>query len=253
MRMNPENLWARGTQAGKDWSGKYEHGLHDMNASLLNPRRPWYQLQAGDRRIGQNGLVASQYGQMKPYIGGLYVFMPLPQEADLETFFILNGLAKDPASPQAFKDSMRWRGHRLTRIKYAQERDMAIKYWDVGSLQGPGRVKITMGGYGGKADYKKNPEDTVYATANSADIAKRRQLATQYRSILKDEPDAEYNEVIITYRSHGNPNRGSRFPVYATMAKSKTGLIVDAAQRLVITSAGTLETVSQEVFARDYR
>jgi hypothetical protein len=149
MRMDPANLWKRGTQVGKNWSGKYEHGLHDMNASLLNPRRPWYQLKAGDGRIGQNGLVESQYGQMKPYIGGLYVFMPLPQEADLEIFFILNGLAKTTASPEWFKDSMRGRGQRLTRIKFAQERDMAVKYWDVGTLQGLGRVKITMGGSAG--------------------------------------------------------------------------------------------------------
>jgi hypothetical protein len=253
MRMDPANLWKRGTQVGKNWSGKYEHGLHDMNASLLNPRRPWYQLKAGDGRIGQNGLVESQYGQMKPYIGGLYVFMPLPQEADLEIFFILNGLAKTTASPEWFKDSMRWRGQRLTRIKFAQERDMAVKYWDVGSLQGLGRVKITMGGVGGLADYKTNPEDTKYAPATSVDIAKRRELVTRYRTILKDGADAQYNEVIIAYRSHGNPNRGSRFPVYATMASSKTGLIVDAAQRQVITSAGALETVSQEVFARDYQ
>jgi hypothetical protein len=262
MRTNPTNFYtpsedAIGIRIGG--SKKYDLGLHDLCASLLNPRRPWYQNPPRDDFVDPWGTMSwkpgplnaslqkSTFGQMKPYPGATYAFMPLPEELDLETFFILTGMIKGQPCPERFKNMLHYFSSMLTRIQYAQNRDMGTGYRDLGFEDNLGRMKLKMG-QTGLADYKTNRGDTTYAPVTEIDVARRRELAVRYRSILKDETNSPYNEITLTYRCHGFPTVPTRFPLFAVMTNSRFAFVVDAGKREVITSEGRLEVVSTQEF-----
>jgi hypothetical protein len=95
---------------------KYALGLYDLSATLLTNDRPITD-------------------QIKGYHGkAIWVFMPVPRQEDLKTFYGLNQCAKKPDSCPAYKQYVRMLASRITRIKLAQASDMHTGYIDVAGL-----------------------------------------------------------------------------------------------------------------------
>jgi hypothetical protein len=94
---------------------KYALGLHDLSATLLTNDR----------------VISNQY---KYYGTAIWVFMPVPRQEDLTTFYGLNQRAKQHGSCQEYKQYVRMLASRITRIKLAQASDMHTTYIDIAGL-----------------------------------------------------------------------------------------------------------------------
>jgi hypothetical protein len=195
---NPENFVSR--------KKKYEEGLHDLSASLLNSKFPIFQQ------------VHHQWVQ-----GAHYSFLPVSWPDDQEVLYRLAQLAKSLKATLPALDEL-VRGYRaaMTRVKLAQDSDMAIGYTAV-PIENPGdgpayklryglgnktnSVEVTGVDQEGKLLTKRN---TLTVTAQV--YADRKKSALNFREILLSKYAVKglKNEIVIAMRHHAGP-----FPVYA--------------------------------------
>lgn len=187
-----KGIQARSTPDNFVNKDKNRLGLYELSASLLTDER---------------GLAKKQ---IKYYASATYVFMPLPREEDLEVFAVLNGIAKKSGS-QKFRNYMRMIASKLTRVKFAYEYDMGTTYCDIADrgTQGPGKFRYGMSGT------VTTPGKKVATKADDLEIARRKQLAIKYKSILAS---GERNEIVVAYRQHGYGN--TRFPLFARRSET---------------------------------
>lgn len=197
---NPErdNYWARRGIDSSPFADpanftsrakKYEEGLHDLSASLLNPRLSIFKQVHNTEQ------------------GAHFSLLPLSPEEDQQLLYDLTALAKAlrTALPALH---LVVRGYRaeMTRIKVAQELDMGTGYTLIPAPNPNGGPQYKLR-YGLVASMTAPGKPMgIPVTANV--YAARRQAALKFKSIL-DKRDAK-NEIIISIRRHGG-----RFPVYA--------------------------------------
>lgn len=178
---NPANFISR--------DKKYEEGLHDLSASLLNPRLPIFKQVHNTEQ------------------GAHFSLLPLSFEEDQKLLYDLTALAK---ALQAALPPLHLvvRGYRaeMTRIKVAQELDMGTGYTIIPSPR-PGDGPQYKLRYGLVASMTA-PGVPLGIPVTAQVYAARRQAALKFKSIL-DKRDAK-NEIIISIRRHAG-----RFPVYA--------------------------------------
>jgi hypothetical protein len=203
---------------------KYEKGLFDVSAALLNPK---LSLKIGGGAAGPPPPRAAAAAGPPPLTATAaarpapppppksdgdqnqiyratgdttYVFMPVPREGDMYVFYMLTLLAKESNS-QGFKQFVSYMKSRFTRIKFAFDGDAGAKFLDFAtSGELPPKIRYGFG-------------NLLPATASDAEIKRRRQEATRYRQILASK---KRNEIIIAYRQHGELARQpSTFPLYA--------------------------------------
>lgn len=170
---------------------KYEQGLHDLSASLLNPD-------------------LSIFSQIHNHEWDAHFsFLPLSKEEDQLVLFNLTRIAKALRSTlPALYDKVRYYRADMTRVKLANEFDMAIGYTAV-PVANPGKgpaYKLRYGLTKTTTITGPNGQQTVNVTA---ELYRARQLAAlNFKSILGIR-DAK-NEIVIAIRRHMGP-----FPVYA--------------------------------------
>lgn len=208
-----ERMVATNFQAqGKLERAKYEKGLFDMSAALLNPK---ISLKIGGgadiapapARLTGTGPppppppMAAGANQIYRTTGDTtYVFMPVSPERDMLIFHVLN-LASKVSASQGFKRFAQYMKSRLTRIKFAFEGDAGAKFLDFAPI-GEQLPKFRYG-YG----------NIMKPTASDKEIADRKLKATEYKTILRS---GKRNEIILAYRQHGTlADQPSTFPVFA--------------------------------------
>lgn len=182
---NPANFASRIT--------KYEAGLHDLSASLLNHKFP-----IPDQVHNQ--------GQ-----GVHYSFLPLSWPEDQEVLYRLILLAKKLRTTLPMLYDM-VRGYRaaMTRVKLAQDSDMGVGYTAVPVAEpGDGPAYKLRYGLGNKTTLTGNPVATLVTPER---YAARQRAARNFREILLTEYAAKghKNEIVIAIRQHAG-----RFPVHA--------------------------------------
>lgn len=213
-RTNPRNFLP--DQRGL--TQKIDLGLHDLSATVLKLGRPIFT-------------------QCKYYTDSVWVFMPLPQEEDLEAFYHLNLIAKEPGILPQYKQHVRMIASEFTRIKFAQETDMGCSYVALGPPDSLGRTKVRYGGNG----LDENGQKPTTKEAADRMLARRRNLALSYKSILSATHQEGHNEIILAYRSHGNRLRRTRFPMFAV--GDETGLhVVNPGPNAIIHNDGSWES-----------
>ena len=159
---------------------KNDLGLHEMSAVLLEPGRP-----------------ISKQTFAKP--GAVPVFMPIPDEGDLQLFDQLCQAAKRNRQGALYRFVVEKRA-RMTRITYGSADDMAVGFLRIEKGDGKDHFKY---GHGNIQGHITPPE---VLTQRSAD-------ALHYRSkIARVQSRTSNNEVTIKYRQHaggfpfvGNP------------------------------------------------
>lgn len=187
-RMNDANLFGQ----GKDSRQKYEQGLFDVSAILLD----------GSRTLKLGGEGPTDKNQMYRTTGDtIYVFMPVTRQEDMVVFSMLSVQAKyqQPGSP-GLKMFVQYMKSRLTRIKLAFEGDAGCKFLDFapeGDLQPKFRY-----GFG----------KIMKANAPPEEVRRRKIDANLYKSVLLG---TNRNEIVLAYRQHGTRASGSSFPIYA--------------------------------------
>ncbi len=175
-----------------DREKKYEEGLHDLSASLLNPDLSIFD------QIHNNDWDAH------------FSFLPLSKEDDQYVLFNLTRLAKElRLTLPAFDTKVRFYRASMTRVKLANEFDMAIGYTAVpvaNPQPGSPAYKLRYGLTRNTTITGPQGQQTVPVTAEL--YAARQQAALRFKSILGIR-DAK-NEIVIAIRHHAGP-----FPVYA--------------------------------------
>lgn len=168
---------------------KYEEGLHDLSASLLNPRISIL------KQIHNNEQ------------GAHFSFLPLSEEEDQRMLFDLTRFAKEFKNtfPAPYQLVRSYRAE-MTRLKLAQEIDMATGYTMIPAPRPGGgpQYKLRYGLVGSMTVVGNPMGIPVTAAVYSA----RQQAALNFKSIL-DKRDAK-NEIIISIRRHAG-----QFPLYA--------------------------------------
>jgi hypothetical protein len=194
-RMNYENFFNEVTNGT---TRKYELGLHDLNASIMKAGKPI----SKQVYIGENS---------PSWLSGAYfVFIGLSQEQDQHLFAMLNYCAKafKEKNPEFYK-FVRLIRSGMTRVKLACEHDIGSSF----TALDPDNPVNPMFRYFGKTT--KTPKtatgkDLATSVENTEDIIHQRKMnAINFKKILNDR--FQYNEIVIAYRSHGNP----KFPVFS--------------------------------------
>jgi hypothetical protein len=184
---NPENFASR--------EKKYEAGLHDLSASLLNPK-------------------LSIFAQIhNSEDGAHFSFLPLSKEEDQGVLFSLIrcGKALKGRLPELSNLVRDYRAA-MTRVKLADEFDMAINY-SARPKANPGTGPAYTLRYGlGKLTTITGPAGQQTVAVTPAIYAARQQAALKFKSILGKRD--EKNEIVIAIRKHA----AGTFPVYATRA-----------------------------------
>jgi hypothetical protein len=166
---------------------KYEAGLHDLSASLLNPALP---------------IIDQIHNNEKD---SHFAFLPLSKEADQEMLFQLIRMEKRlRLMLPAMSDAVRGFRAEMTRVKLAYEYDMAVNF----SLTGKTTAERVL-----KVRYGLMEKTTIVGRSlpvtTTPEMRKARQdAALAFKSILGIR-DAK-NEIVIAVRKHAGP-----FPVYA--------------------------------------
>lgn len=163
-----------------DRATRNREGVHDLSASLLR----------GDRPIRD---------QLKKYEDSIVLFMPLPEEQDLQVF---SALARLKGLPEAEMQRM---AALLTRPVFVQASDMGTRYVD------------TRPGSEGEGDFQYGLTGTVIRSrgdrarkVNEADLAERAKGALAYRDVATANI-TKVNEVVMAYRLH----ESGLFPMFA--------------------------------------
>ncbi|MEP7381649.1 MAG: hypothetical protein ABI910_08175 [Gemmatimonadota bacterium] len=220
-RMNSANF----SGAGKVMREKYAKGLWDASAVLVNPRvslrigggampaaaaqRAAIPQAAPPRPAASGGppppppppAAGLAYNQIYRLSGdATYVFMPVPDEADMRIFYLLTHVSKTSTSP-GFKQWVTYMKSRFTRITFTFGGDGGTTYTDfapAGELQP--KIKFGFG-------------KQLSGTLSKAEIHQRRLVDTQYKQVLTS---GTRHEIVIAYRQHGLlAQQPSRFPVWA--------------------------------------
>jgi hypothetical protein len=183
-RMNIRNYGALAKMERR----KYEKGLWDVSACLLDPTK--------QIKIGGEGT------QMYRTTGDtIYVFMPVTREEDMRVFFKLHTLAKSrQTGSERFKQFVEIMKSRLTRIRFAFEGDAGAKFLDF-AAEGALYPKFKYG-FG----------NIMKETESDEEIRQRKIDALTYKTILRA---GKRNEIVLAYRQHGLPSMGTAFPMYA--------------------------------------
>ncbi len=175
-----------------DREKKYEEGLHDLSASLLNPDLSIFD------QIHNNNWDAH------------FSFLPLSKEDDQYVLFNLIRMAKElRLTLPALDTKVRFYRASMTRVKLAAEFDMAIGYTAVpvaNPQPGSPAYKLRYGLTKNTTIIGATGQQTVPVTPKL--YADRQQAALRFKSILGIR-DAK-NEIVIAIRRHEGP-----FPVYA--------------------------------------
>lgn len=183
---------------------KYEEGLHDLSASLLNPDLSIFD------QIHNTDVGGKLNYQGKEIEGAHFSFLPLSMEEDQLVLYRLIQCAKAcrHALPELYTKVRDYRA-RMTRVKLANEFDMGIGYSAVPVANPP------RGGPAYKLRYGLGKQTTITGQGGQQTVpvtaelyAARQQAALRFKRILGIR-DAK-NEVIIAIRKHKGP-----FPVYA--------------------------------------
>jgi hypothetical protein len=212
---NPDNFATR--------EKKYQAGLHDLSASLLNPKLSIFE-QIHNTEDGAH-----------------FSFLPLSKEEDQGVLFSLTRCAKatEGRLPELSNLVREYRAA-MTRVKLANEFDMAIGY-TARPRANPGTGPAYSLRYGlGKSTtvIGEGGQETVQVTP--AIYAARQQAALKFKSIL-GKRDAK-NEIVMAIRKHAT----GTFPVYATRAGNVLTCYTIAGDQMVpngktITSAGVMD------------
>jgi len=174
---------------------KYELGLHDMSASLLDPAKPTISEQlrwkATARGKGLDWAV---------------VLLPLPKVEDLATFELLKYAAK-PLKDQAptIYRAVSYMKNRMSRVKFAQETDMGAAFLEKGSTTDP---HLRYGATDVQTVKRNGIDVPVYRAGISQE---RRSKARQYNMILarQRQVGSLSNEIVVAFRQHESP----KFPI----------------------------------------
>lgn len=173
---------------------KYQMGLHDLSASLLNHKfEIWKQV------------------HHKWDNGAHYSFMPLSQEADQEVLHTLGTHAKSTPMFPALYGMVRSFRAEMTRLKLAYDRDMGVGYTAIPVQLPENECRGTRPSY--KLRYGLG-FTTTGANGESEPVTSdvydnRRKQARKFKEILQSRGGSK-NEVVIAIRRHAGP-----FPVYA--------------------------------------
>lgn len=161
-----------------------QQGVHELSASVLR----------GDANQDISG-------QLKFYVMAALVFMPLPEERDLQIFSALNRVvAMDPKVVNLIARMM-------TRPLYAQASDMHTTYQDMAPGPG-GEGQFVYGNVGTVLRQVGNEKRNL--TMNNADLAERRKGALEYTKVAATVL-TKANEIVMAYRYH----QSSKFPLFA--------------------------------------
>lgn len=149
-------------------SKKNELGLHDVSAVLLNSSRP----------------ISSQ---LFSKVGRQPIFVPIPQEEDLQLLYQIEQVAKvDRQGP--IYDFYVWARARITRIKYGSDEDMKTGFYEYTDHKGK------------HYRYGDAREGGVKVDADL--LRERRVNALQYKSKVLTGKIADNNEVTLKIRHH---------------------------------------------------
>jgi len=176
---------------------KYELGLHDLSASLLNPKLSIFdQVHNSD-------------------VGAHFSFLPLSKEEDQLLLYKMVQCAKPLKTTLAqFHNKVRDFRAKITRVKLANEFDMAVGYSAVpvaNPVRGTPAYKLRYGLTSMTTVIGPNGQESVAVTPQL--LERRRQTALRFKSILGIR-DAK-NEIVIAIRQHAGP-----FPVYAIRTRN---------------------------------
>lgn len=161
---------------------KNELGLHDLSTVLLRGGLP----------------ISKQLFGVKDGRGVLFV--PLPLEEDLQTFYALSQLAKAHKTSSLYMYYTYMRAE-FTRIKYGQDNDMAVGFGIVDKGDGKTHVRYGVAGIAGGA-------------LNPLLLKQRMDNALNYKSKIAESKKTEENtEVTITCRKHAG-----QFPLVGVRA-----------------------------------
>jgi hypothetical protein len=181
-------LEKRGQKASK----KNPKGLYENPASLLD----------GSRSI---------FAQLKHYEDSYTVFMPAPSETDMQIFNAIKTLTGRNTKEYRKITSQ------FTRMKMAQGSDMHTGYLNT-SKRLRDQPKIRYGLYGNIREERTDDPDAPWGpTADSADIAARRNNAMEHSKILGEGAKEKVNEVVMAYRS----SKSKLFPMVTKWDKDK--------------------------------
>lgn len=177
---------------------KYDLGLHDMSASLLDPAKPTISEQLRWKSTAKGkGLEWA------------VVFMPLPLVEDLATLELLKYAAKPlkDAAPTIYR-AVSFMKNRMTRVKFAQESDMGATFLEMGSVQEP---HLRYGATDYQTEVRAGGISVPVFRAGISQV--RRRKAREYNMILarQREINGTSNEIVVAYRQNLSP----RFPVIA--------------------------------------
>jgi hypothetical protein len=195
-RLKPENFKRIGNDGPHQVRRmKYELGLHDISASLLDPAKPTIteQLRWKPEAMGKG-------------LDWAVVFMPLPEVEDLATLELLKYLAKPlkDKAPTVYR-AVSFMKNRMTRVKFAQETDMGAGFLETGSAEDP-HLRY------GATDFQTEKRGTLSVPVYMAGISQvRRSKAREYKMILAKQRElgSLSNEIVVAYRQNASP----RFPI----------------------------------------
>ena len=116
-RMDPRSFERGGSV---DPRGKYEHGLHDLSASLMSPDKPTISEQV---RWKPPKNVSAEVAKSAKFNKWAVIFMPLGQPQDLALFALLNSMAKEARLRQpAFYGRVVEMRRQITRMQARRRR-----------------------------------------------------------------------------------------------------------------------------------
>jgi hypothetical protein len=203
---------------------KYELGLHDMSASLLDPTKATISEQLRWKFKGQGkGLEWA------------VVLMPLPKVEDLAVLALLRYAAK-PLKDKVptFYRAVSFMKNRMSRVKFAQESDMGATFLEQGSAQDP-HLRY------GATDFQVEKNNAgIEVSRYVAGISQlRRAKAREYNTILarQRERGGASNEIVVAFRQHASP----RFPIIGIPCDDGTWYQVQDEQSACYRNAAILD------------
>ena len=189
MRTIPSNCF----EAPVQMAAKYKLGLHDLSASLLNPKKKISEQLYLSLNLGKNG--------------AFVVFMPLPEMADLAIYDTLDSLTKSPVHNVGMLFLMRDIRSRMTRLTQAPHGDMGAQAF---ALKPESKSFPKMGygvsGYTGDEATLRGVKGKI----GTEGLLGLKNKAVKYNEILKTQT-GKYNEIIIAYRQHANKEEFPKF------------------------------------------
>jgi hypothetical protein len=195
-RMDPTNFVSSRDRS----SAKYEHGLHDMSASLLHPER------LISHQLYGWGFQTDSHAETRE--GSVYVvFMPLPQTEDMVLYSTLSALANQlKGTVSEIYEKVRDIRSQMTRIKFADKDDSHIGFVDV-SKKPETEYKYRYGLVNGDAE--AGSVDTPTMRLRKANALKYTCIleTAQERALRLGTKQASlkfYNEIIVAYRMHAS-------------------------------------------------